>query len=109
MGKRVYLALLTALAIIIISVLASTRIAAASDHINSNDTSSDPSLLRTHTVGFVYVTTYKNRLTNSQATVNIMQKFFDTVEWQQDKQYSFVRDVDNNNFKQDTTFQRTPL
>src|SRR5260221_3068541 len=101
MGKRVYLALLTALAIIIISVLASTRIATASDHINSNDTSSDPSLLRTHTVGFVYVTTYKNRLTNSQATVNIMQKFFDTVEWRQDQQYSFLRDVVHNNFKPD--------
>src|SRR5258708_7669467 len=109
MGKRVYLALLAALAIIIIRILASTRIATGSEHNYTNDTSSDSSLIRTHTVGFVYVTTYKNRLTNSQATVNIMQKFFDTVEWRQDQQYSFLRDVVHNNFKPDDGFVGTPL
>src|SRR5258708_9655332 len=104
MGKRVYSALIAALAIIFISVLANAHIATA-----QNDKAADSSLLRTHTVGFVYVTTYQNRLVNSQATVNVMQKFFDSVQWKQDQQYSFLRDVVHNNFRPDDGFVGTPL
>ncbi len=68
-----------------------------------------PSLQRTYTVGFVYVTTYKNRLQNALAAVNQMQQFFDSVQWQQGQQYSFLRDIVHNSFRSEDGYVDTPL
>ncbi|MEP7286805.1 MAG: hypothetical protein ABI947_13675 [Chloroflexota bacterium] len=68
-----------------------------------------PSLARTHTVGFVYVTTYKNRLLNAQAAFNQLQEFFDKVQWKPKRQYSFLRDVMGNSVRPEAGYVDTPL
>lgn len=104
MRKRVYGGLVAALIVVLFAILANTQVASADD-----TQKLDSALQKTHTVGFVYVTTYQNRLANSHATVIQMQKFFDSVQWKPDYQYSFLRDVVHNNFTPDDGYVQTPL
>src|SRR5258708_2132135 len=97
--KRFYLVAFFIVLLAIGLILFSARAASA-------DTST---LSRSHTVGFVYVTIYKNRLENAQVTVNLMQKFFDKVPWKKGAQYSFLRDVMHSQVSADDGFVNTPI
>src|SRR5215468_5787224 len=68
-----------------------------------------PSLAVTHKVAFKYVTKYKGRLINAEAAFNQLQKFLDTVEWKENRQYSFNRDVLHNNLRTEDGYVNTPL
>ncbi len=100
--RRAYLALS------IVVLLVSGLIVFHATTTASADTSTSAQA-RSHTVGFVYVTVYKNRLVNAQVTINLMQKFFDKVDWKKETQYSFLRDVMHNQVSADDGFVNTPL
>src|SRR5258708_6212632 len=90
--------------IILLAGLASLPRSASAD-----GPSNAPSLTRTASVGFVYVSTYKNRLVNAQTAVVQMQHFFETVTWERGRHYSFLRDVVHNDFRPDYGYVNTPL
>src|SRR3954453_6930921 len=70
---------------------------------------SSPSLARTHTVAFKYVTKYHNRLVNAQVAFKQLQVFFDKVDWQKKRQYSFIRDVMHRTVDPNEGYVDTPL
>src|SRR5258706_9853717 len=68
-----------------------------------------PSLARTYTVAFKYVTKYHNRLVNAEVAFKQLQEFFDKVDWKKGRQYSFIRDVMHYTVDPNGGYLDTPL